>query len=173
MEPRSTDLVRCAQGGDGLLSGDSSRTAWADWAVAFLKYCDGGSWTGTRSDPEPARNGSTGPLFYRGHYNLIAQLEALVQAFRVADGQQRKRRDGEAAATSSTGASVFDQVVLSGCSAGGMACYLKCDFVAAYFRDRNLAAAPVKCMCDAGMFLDVETVTGAGNVMATRYAGEL
>ena len=28
---------------------------------------------------------------------------------------------------------------------------------------------PTKCICDAGMFLDVETVTGGGNVMQARY----
>ena len=28
---------------------------------------------------------------------------------------------------------------------------------------------PVKCICDAGLFLDVDTVTGAGKVMQTRY----
>ena len=31
------------------------------------------------------------------------------------------------------------------------------------------APIDVKCICDAGIFLDVETVTGAGNVMQQRY----
>jgi hypothetical protein len=43
---------------------------------------------------------------------------------------------------------------------------VKCDFVAGYFAKYGI---PVKCICDAGLFLDVETVTGAGNVMQTRY----
>ena len=60
----------------------------------------------------------------------------------------------------------YTEVVLAGCSAGGMACYLKCDYVASYFAARGNAA--VKCICDAGMFLDVPTVTGAGNVMQVR-----
>ena len=58
------------------------------------------------------------------------------------------------------------KIVLSGCSAGGMACYLHCDYVAEYFSSNDI---PVKCVCDAGMFLDVDTVTGAGNVMEKRY----
>ena len=100
--------------------------------------------TGTRMDPAPARNGS-GPLYYRGHFNIEAQLDSLV---------------------ATKGLGTFEEVVLSGCSAGGMACYLKCDYVAGYFAKHGI---PVKCICDAGMFLDIETVTGAGNVMQTRY----
>ena len=95
-------------------------------------------------NPAPARNGS-GPLYYRGHFNIEAQLDSLV---------------------ATKGLGTFEEVVLSGCSAGGMACYLKCDFVAGYFAKHGV---PVKCICDAGMFLDIETVTGAGNVMQARY----
>lgn len=35
-----------------------------------------------------------------------------------------------------------------------------------YFKPHGI---PVKCICDAGVFLDVDTVTGAGNVMRARY----
>jgi len=132
------------EGGNGFLSGDPAVTLWANWAVAYVKYCDGGSMTGTRHDPTPARNGS-GPLYYRGHYNIKAQLDSMV---------------------ATKGISTFTEIVLSGCSAGGMACYVKCDFVADYFSKYQI---PVRCICDAGMFLDVETVTGAGNVMQRRY----
>ena len=38
--------------------------------------------------------------------------------------------------------------------------------MASYFAAHGNAA--VKCICDAGMFLDVPTVTGAGNVMQVR-----
>ena len=65
------------EGGSGYTSGDPAKTAWADWAAAYVKYCDGGSMTGTREDPTPQRNGSTGPLWYRGKYNLDAQLDLL------------------------------------------------------------------------------------------------
>jgi hypothetical protein len=54
------------EGGSGYLSGDPKLTRWANWAVSYVKYCDGGSMTGTREDPTPARNG-TGPIYYRGH----------------------------------------------------------------------------------------------------------
>jgi len=132
------------EGGSGYLSGNSTETAWANWSVAYVKYCDGGSMTGTRMEPTPARNGS-GPLYYRGHYNIVAQLDNMV-ATKALDG--------------------YEEIVLSGCSAGGMACYAKCDFVAGYFAKHSI---PVKCICDAGMFLDVETVTNSGNIMEDRY----
>lgn len=127
---------------DGFLSGDPEKTKWADWAVAFVKYCDGGSWLGTRE--EPFSDGSV-DVYFRGHYNLIAVLDSLVATKNV---------------------STFKQVVLGGSSAGGMACILKCDYVAEYFANYSI---PVKCICDAGIFLDIDTVTGAGNVMQTRF----
>ena len=36
------------EGGSGFTSGIPNVTAWADWSVAYVKYCDGGSMTGTR-----------------------------------------------------------------------------------------------------------------------------
>ena len=66
------------EGGLGFLSTNTSISAFANWAVAYLKYCDGGSFTGTRHEPEPARNNSGGPIWYRGKFNLEAQLDLLV-----------------------------------------------------------------------------------------------
>lgn len=42
------------------------------------------------------------------------------------------------------------QVLLSGCSAGGLASILHCD----EFRDLFPETAKVKCISDAGLFLD-------------------
>ena len=67
-------------------------------------------------DPTPARNGS-GSIYYRGHYNIISQLDNMV---------------------ATKGLSKYKEIVLSGCSAGGMACYLKCDFVSEYFAKHNI-----------------------------------
>lgn len=64
--------------------------------------------TGTQMAPQ-IRNDTATPLYYRGHYNLIAQLDHMIDNHNLA---------------------TFSEIVLSGCSAGGMACYLKCDFVA-------------------------------------------
>ena len=107
------------EGGSGFLSGDAHLSAWANWSVAYLKYCDGGSWTGTRREPVPAGNSSHGPLWYRGHHNLWAQLGTLATA---------------------KGVGAFEEILLAGCSAGGLACYLHCDRVAEFFGGRR-----VKC----------------------------
>ena len=80
-------------------------------------------------------------MYYRGHYNIESQLDHMVKNHAL---------------------DKYTEIILSGCSAGGMACYVKCDYVNAYFAKHSI---PTKCICDAGMFLDVETVTGAGNVM--------
>ena len=152
------------EGGTGYTSGLPNVTKWANWATAYVTYCDGGSMTGTRATSTPARNG-TGPLWYRGHYNIVAQLDSMV---------------------ATKGLATYKEIILSGCSAGGMACCtcclpvavsaaaaadpsstdLKCEFVSTYFAKHSI---PVKCICDAGLFLDVDTVTGAGNVMQKRY----
>ena len=45
----------------------------------------------------------------------------------------------------------FSQALLSGCSAGGLASILHCD----EFRDLFPKTTRVKCLSDAGLFLDV------------------
>lgn len=97
------------EGGSGFLSGNPAQTVFADWGVAYLKYCDGTSMTGGRADPQIRPDAPGGNLWYRGRYNLQAQLDHLV---------------------ATKGLGNFDEIVFSGCSAGGMACYLNCDRVA-------------------------------------------
>jgi len=51
----------------------------------------------------------------------------------------------------------MDQVLLTGCSAGGLAVILHCDQFQAFFpRSSNAGAGTttVKCLADAGLFLD-------------------
>eukprot|EP01043_Picozoa_sp_COSAG02_P001150 COSAG02_NODE_23_length_52893_cov_58.101868_30_plen_291_part_00 len=134
------------EGGRGYTSGNASRTAFADFGVAYARYCDGGSFSGTMTTPDIALNG-TPPLYYAGKYNLDAVMGDLV---------------------ASHGVGSFQNVILSGCSAGGMACFIHCDYVANWFKDLN-ASIDVRCICDAGLFIDVPTVTGAGNVMRERF----
>ena len=64
-----------------------------------MNASDGGSMTGTRTDPDPPRNGSKA-LWYAGKYNLDAILSELAHTHGLAS---------------------YKEVVLSGCSAGGMA----------------------------------------------------
>ena len=136
------------EGGTGFLSGNISRAgAFADFAVAYVHYCDGGSYSGTMTAPDVALNG-TGPLYYAGKWNLDATLDELVKTQHV----ERYLR-----------------IVVSGCSAGGMACAIHCDYIHDYFDKASKGTTDVRCICDAGVFMDVPTVTGAGNVMKTRF----
>ncbi|KAJ4727950.1 Pectin acetylesterase [Melia azedarach] len=59
-----------------------------------------------------------------------------------------------------------DQALLSGCSAGGLASILHCD----EFQDLFPATTKVKCLSDAGMFLDAADVSG-GHTLRSMFAG--
>ncbi|XP_044502351.1 pectin acetylesterase 3-like [Mangifera indica] len=59
-----------------------------------------------------------------------------------------------------------EQALLAGCSAGGLAAILHCD----EFRDLFPNTTKVKCLSDAGMFLDVVDVSG-GRSIRNMYAG--
>lgn len=59
-----------------------------------------------------------------------------------------------------------DQALLSGCSAGGLASILHCD----EFRELFPASTQVKCLADAGLFLDVADVAG-GRTMRAFFDG--
>ena len=56
----------------------------------------------------------------------------------------------------SIGMASADQVLLTGCSAGGLAVVLHCDEFQAFFphTDAGGRGTTVKCLADAGLFLD-------------------
>ncbi|XP_052206244.1 pectin acetylesterase 12-like [Diospyros lotus] len=59
-----------------------------------------------------------------------------------------------------------DQALLSGCSAGGLASILHCD----KFRDLFPGSTKVKCLSDAGLFLDAVDVSG-GRTLRNMFSG--
>lgn len=59
-----------------------------------------------------------------------------------------------------------DHALLSGCSAGGLASILHCD----EFREFFPASTKVKCLSDAGLFMDATDVSG-GHTMRTFFGG--
>ncbi|GMI84420.1 Pectin Acetyesterase 12 [Hibiscus trionum] len=59
-----------------------------------------------------------------------------------------------------------NQALLSGCSAGGLAAILHCD----EFRNMFPGATRVKCLADAGLFLDTVDVSG-GRTLRSMYSG--
>ncbi|KAB2630349.1 notum-like protein [Pyrus ussuriensis x Pyrus communis] len=66
----------------------------------------------------------------------------------------------------SKGMSYAKQALLSGCSAGGVAAILHCD----KFRGLMPGTTKVKCLSDAGLFLDANDVSG-GRTLRNLYSG--
>eukprot|EP01046_Picozoa_sp_COSAG06_P046471 COSAG06_NODE_6585_length_2867_cov_1.705564_2_plen_586_part_00 len=121
-------------GGAGNLSGNKSlNPTFADWTTVVVNYCDGGSFAGSLDHPVTTQSGEQ-QLWFRGKHILRAVLEEL-QALHGLDRAT--------------------EVVLGGCSAGGLAVYLHCDVVA-----QLLAPTPLRCFADAGFFPDVVSVDG-------------
>ncbi|XP_047065413.1 pectin acetylesterase 5-like [Lolium rigidum] len=101
-----------------------------NWNKVYVRYCDGASFSG---DTEArAQDGST--VYFRGLRIYEAVIDELMEK-------------GLANAT---------QALLTGCSAGGLATILHCDdFSAKFPRDVS-----VKCLADAGFFIDVKDISG-------------
>jgi hypothetical protein len=87
-----------------------------------IRYCDSASFAGDTFDK------ATG-LYFRGQRIWEEAVQHLL----------------------SIGMASADQVLLTGCSAGGLAAILHCDQFGAFFAGRNTT---VKCLADAGLFLD-------------------
>lgn len=103
-----------------------------DWSKVFLPYCDGGSQTGDLEE-SVAVGGSH--IFYRGHRILRALIPAVLEA---------------------TGMGAATEVVLSGCSAGGLSTFIHADT----WRAALPPAAKVAALPDSGFFLSVRPSLG-------------
>uniref|UniRef100_A0A0D3HGE1 Pectin acetylesterase n=1 Tax=Oryza barthii TaxID=65489 RepID=A0A0D3HGE1_9ORYZ len=118
----------------GLLSNDPDMNPdFYNWNRVKLRYCDGGSFAG---DSE-LRNGSS-VLYFRGQRIWDAIISDLLPK----------------------GLAKAQKVLLSGCSAGGLATFFHCDDLKGRLGD----AVTVKCLSDAGFFLDVDDITGNNTV---------
>ncbi|XP_022744553.1 pectin acetylesterase 5-like isoform X2 [Durio zibethinus] len=115
----------------GILSRHPSQNPdFYNWNMVKIRYCDGASLAG---HPESEfKNGTE--LFFRGQLIWEAIMNELL----------------------SLGLSNAKQALLSGCSAGGLATLIHCDD----FRNHLPKDATVKCLADAGFFLDEPDVLG-------------
>ncbi|CAM6089096.1 unnamed protein product [Calypogeia fissa] len=120
-----------------------------NWNRVFLKYCDGGSFNGDVSDPMDMGlpntlliNGTApvAKIFFRGQRIWKALMEELME---------KGMKDAQKA-------------LLAGCSAGGLATILHCD----QYRDLMPETTLVKCMSDAGFFLDMPDISGVQTIEA-------
>ncbi|XP_047055022.1 pectin acetylesterase 5-like [Lolium rigidum] len=118
-------------GGAGILGSDQQLNPdFYNWNKVYVRYCDGASFSGDTEGR--AQDGSI--LHFRGLHIYEAVIDELM-------------RKGLANAT---------QALLTGCSAGGLATILHCDDFSARF-PREVS---VKCLADAGFFLDVKDISG-------------
>ncbi|XP_021289077.1 pectin acetylesterase 5-like isoform X2 [Herrania umbratica] len=115
----------------GILSGHPSQNPdFYNWNKVKIRYCDGASFAG---HPESQfKNGTK--LFFRGQLIWEAIMDEVL----------------------SLGLSNAKEALLSGCSAGGLATLIHCDD----FRDHLPKDATVKCLADAGFFLDEPDILG-------------
>ncbi|KAA0163629.1 hypothetical protein FNF31_02790 [Cafeteria roenbergensis] len=114
--------------GGGYFSQDPKENPMmATWNMVFIRYCDGGSFSGSNFT---TLNVDGTRLYLRGHHILQAVMADL-----------QTRDIGKAT-----------DVVISGCSAGGLATYLHVD----EWRSQLSQATKVVGLPDSGFFLDVE-----------------
>jgi hypothetical protein len=125
-------LPQDAQAATGYFNRSEPKNSMANWTWVFIRYCDGFSFSSNVAAPAivPINSTANATVHMRG----LAVLNA-VQADLLAHG-------GMAAAT---------DVVVGGCSAGGMAVYIHCDGWADAIRAVAPAAA-VTCLADSGFF---------------------
>ncbi|CAI0470125.1 unnamed protein product [Linum tenue] len=122
----------------GILSNKAEENPdFFNWNRIKLRYCDGASFTGDSQD-------EASKLYYRGQRIWSAAMEHFM----------------------SLGMKSANQVLLSGCSAGGLASILHCDEFGALFP----RSTKVKCLSDAGLFLDAVDVSG-GRTLRSLYGG--
>ncbi|CAI9779048.1 unnamed protein product [Fraxinus pennsylvanica] len=115
----------------GLLSDNPLRNPdFFNWNRVKIRYCDGASFSG---HPEgELKNGTK--LFFRGQLIWNTLMDELL----------------------SIGMSTARQALLTGCSAGGLATLIHCDD----FREIMPKDANVKCLADAGFFLNEKDIAG-------------
>mmetsp|Transcript_7094 Transcript_7094/g.14333 ORF Transcript_7094/g.14333 Transcript_7094/m.14333 type:complete len:550 (-) Transcript_7094:148-1797(-) len=102
-----------------------------DWNIVLLRYCDGGSFSGLRGDTVTVGDRE---LHFRG----FAILQAMIDDLLI-----------------NRGLHASTDVVISGCSAGGLATYLHLDYWAERIHSVALGALVVG-MPDSGFFLDYQ-----------------
>jgi len=116
------------------LSADKTRNPLLyDWNSVLFRYCDGGSYSGMRLDTL-TQGGRE--LHFKGGFIQEAFHKTLVKEYGL----------GEA-----------EEVIISGCSAGGLATYLHVD----WWR-QALPSAFVAALPDSGYFLDYSATTAPG-----------
>jgi hypothetical protein len=121
-------------GSNGMFSNSCSESSFCNWTAVHLNYCDGASFAGFL--PEPIVVQGT-DIYFRGITILNTMIDTMLAA----------------------GLATASELIVKGCSAGGLATILHLDYFAARVRAANPSIRIVG-MPDAGFFMDHNTVTG-------------
>ncbi|KMZ60525.1 pectin acetylesterase, family CE13 [Zostera marina] len=131
----STSLMNKYETFTGILSDDISLNPdFYSWNRVKIRYCDGASFGG---DSEYSDHNTT--LYFRGQKIWKAVLNQLI---------------------SKEGLGLARMALLSGCSAGGLATFLHCDDFAKSLPNARI----VKCLSDAGFFIDVNDINDKNSI---------
>lgn len=115
--------------GVGILSVDPEvNPNFFDWNVAYVWYCDGGSYSGDRATQQ--YNNQT--VFFRGKHILDGVMRTLAHDH---------------------GMHAANEVVVSGTSAGGLGVITRCDSLTNLVENLGMAAS-LSCVVDAGFFIN-------------------
>ena len=105
-----------------------------NWNAVFLRYCDGSSLSSDKTTPAIVGNET---IYYRGRAILDAEIKSLLN---------------------DRGMNQATDVVVSGCSAGGLATFLHCDKWSNSITNATVSTinqtAKVVCMPESGFFVD-------------------
>ncbi|KAK6915745.1 Pectinacetylesterase/NOTUM [Dillenia turbinata] len=150
----------------GILSNKAEENPdFFNWNRIKLRYCDGASFAGDSQD-------QASDLQYRGQRIWLAAMEELMsKGMRNADQVWCFETlflysVGSILGVLISYVPIMHQALLSGCSAGGLAAILHCD----EFRNLFPRTTKVKCLSDAGMFLDAMDVSG-GRSLRSFFSG--
>lgn len=114
---------------DGFLSDDPQHNPlFFNWTMVFLMYCDGASFTGNMNNVVIWKGTD---LYFRGFRILQFAMQSIKSL------------------------SDFSEVILTGCSAGGLATYVHADYISSIF-----AGMEFNAFSDAGFILDAPNVDG-------------
>ncbi|KAJ9467666.1 Pectin acetylesterase 3 [Diplonema papillatum] len=126
----------------GLMSQDCTvNPTFCNFSIALMMYCDGNSFSGNRDAPVvfTTDDGERHNLYFRGKRIIDAALSVLKARYNIGSAEK---------------------VLVTGCSAGGLATYLHTEYVHTWMRFNAPGLRVVKAAPMSGFFLDHLTVYG-------------
>ena len=135
--------------GEGELNGlPALNPHFYNFSMLSPVYCDGSNFAGGKDHANvsvPGGNGTTIKLYVRGRAILQAALDVALEQWGLKD--------------------TLEEVMLTGCSAGGTATYFNVDFVHSYMASKLTHRRPLKTRAfgNAGWFLDTNSATWDGD----------